>query len=165
MGDDQEFNERYEVHTLRDVLKEIKDENARTYLETRLPYSLIVHDSLSDPAHLQRVVAFAKETGDFASLSATDLKVMALGIELAEAQGEGERLQKEPKELNEFRPKRFEEEYKRVLEGEVDEDSDETLPAETKPDDGFETVTQKKHGDRRNHIRPKAPEEKPVIVE
>ena len=78
--DDQDFNERYEVHTLAAVLKEIKDENARTYLETRLPYTLITHDSLSDPAHLTRVVAFAKETGDYASLSATDLKVIALGI-------------------------------------------------------------------------------------
>ena len=35
---EDEFSERFEVHTLRDVIKEIKDENARTYLETRLPY-------------------------------------------------------------------------------------------------------------------------------
>jgi hypothetical protein len=28
-SDDQEFNERYEVHTVKDVLKEIKDDNVR----------------------------------------------------------------------------------------------------------------------------------------
>jgi len=28
-SDDQEFNERYEVHTVKEVLKEIKDDNVR----------------------------------------------------------------------------------------------------------------------------------------
>lgn len=191
--DDQEFNDKYEVHTLRDVIKEIKDENARTYLETRLPYTLTIHDALTEPAHLQRVLAFAKETGDYASLSATDLKVIALGIELAGSAGEADRVQKEPRALSEFRPKRFEEEYKRVIEEEgeeesnSEEDSDEdAVEAEQEPkqrarkpknppegqgfDDGFQAVTQKKHGDKRNHIKVKAPpkeeevEEKAVFV-
>ncbi len=44
---EDDFSDRFEVHTLRDVIKEIKDENARTYLETRLPYPLIIHDTLA----------------------------------------------------------------------------------------------------------------------
>lgn len=39
---DEDFNNRYEVHTLIDVIKEIRDENARLYIQN-LPYELKVH--------------------------------------------------------------------------------------------------------------------------
>lgn len=39
---DEDFNEKYEVHTLIDVIREIRDENTRLYLQN-LPYKLIVH--------------------------------------------------------------------------------------------------------------------------
>jgi rRNA maturation endonuclease Nob1 len=122
---EDEFSERYEVHTIRDVIKEIKDQNARTYLENHLPYPLIIHDSLQSTDLLDRVHAFAKETGDFKTLSATDMKVIALGLELTDAAGELERVEAHPRELQEFRPKRFAEEYKRLEEGEDQDDSEE----------------------------------------
>jgi hypothetical protein len=65
------------------------------------------------------VHSFAKETGDFKTLSATDMKVIALGMELCEEQGEIDRVERKPRELQEFRPKRFAEEYKRLEEGET----------------------------------------------
>ena len=131
MEDEEEnFEERYEVHTLRDVIKEIRDENARTYLETRLPYHLIIHEGLESEKNLDRVHAFAKETGDYKTLSATDMKVIALGLELCEEQGELERVEKKPKELSEFRPKRFAEEYKRIEAGEEQDDSEEETDEE-----------------------------------
>jgi len=112
------------------VIKEIRDENARTYIETRLPYQLIIHEELSQSQHLERVQAFAKETGDYKTLSATDMKVVALGLEICEEQGEIERVEKKPKELSEFRPKRFEEEYKRIEAGEEQDDSEEETDEE-----------------------------------
>jgi hypothetical protein len=189
---EDEFSERFEVHTLRDVIKEIKDENARTYLETRLPYELTIHESLQGGTdHLDRVRAFAKETGDFKTLSATDLKVIALGLELTDFHGELARVEANPRELQEFRPKRFADEYKRLEAGEEQDDSEEETDSDQEGDgeadtsvvkeadekeeeeempqrkerggknpsegvdDGFTPVIQKKHGDRRNHIKTK----------
>jgi rRNA maturation endonuclease Nob1 len=48
---------------------------------------------------LDRVHLFAKETGDFKTLSATDMKVIALGLELTEQAGEIERVESKPREL------------------------------------------------------------------
>lgn len=67
---------------------------------------------------------FAKETGDSKSLSETDTKVIALGVALAQEQGELSRVKVEPKPLNEFRPKKFEDDYKRIEE-EEESDSEE----------------------------------------
>jgi len=75
------------------------------------------------------VHAFAKETGDFKTLSATDMKVIALGLEMTEAAGEIDRVEGKPRELQEFKPTRFAEEYKRLEEGEdqdVDTESEES---------------------------------------
>ena len=186
---EDEFSERFEVHTLRDVIKEIKDENARTYLETRLPYELTIHESLQGADHLDRVRAFAKETGDLKTLSATDLKVIALGLQLTDLHGELARVEANPRELQEFRPKRFADEYKRLEAGEEQDDSEEETDSDQEGDgdasvvkeadeegeeeevpqrkqrggkdlkeggdDGFTPVVQKKHGDRRNHIKTK----------
>ncbi len=76
--DDQDFNERFEVYTLPDVLHEIRDETARMYLDN-LPYPLKIHSSLEE-SHYKFVRAFAKQTGDLKSLSETDMKVIALGV-------------------------------------------------------------------------------------
>ena len=122
--DSHDFDSAYEVHTIKEVLKEIKDDNARTFMQN-LPYELIVHDYVEDE-FMERVRAFAKETGDYKTLSETDMRVMALGLQLNEEKGEGDRVQKAPKPLAEFRPKRFQEEYKRIEEGEEDQSDEET---------------------------------------
>jgi PIN domain of ribonuclease len=123
-ADSQEFTDTYEVHTIKEVIKEIRDENARTYLQN-LPFELVIHEFVEDE-WMDRVRSFAKETGDFKTLSETDMRVMALGLQLAEERGEGDRIQKAPKPLAEFRPKRFQEDYKRIEEGEVDDSDEET---------------------------------------
>ena len=173
-SDSQEFDAAYEVHTIKEVIKEIKDDNARTFMQN-LPYELVIHDYVEDE-FLDRVRAFAKETGDYKTLSETDMRVMALGLQLNEERGDGDRVQKAPKPLAEFRPKRFQEDYKRIEDGEEDQSDEETDSAEGSEqeeqaqgnrrgknpkegegfdDDGFQQVTQKKHGDRKNHIQPK----------
>lgn len=144
---EDEFSERFEVHTLRDVIKEIKDENARTYMETRLPYELTIHESLKGSEHLDRVRAFAKETGDFKTLSATDMKVIALGLELTELHGELDRVEARPRELQEFRPKRFADEYKRLEAGEEQDDSDEETDSDQEAE-GEEADTSVKEADK-----------------
>jgi hypothetical protein len=40
-----DFASKYTVHTMRDVLKELRDENVRQYVEN-LPYELIFHDNV-----------------------------------------------------------------------------------------------------------------------
>lgn len=170
-ADSEQFAELYEVHTIKEVIKEIRDDNARTYLQT-LPYELVIHDYV-EPEFFDQVKAFAKETGDFKTLSETDMLVMALGLQLNDERGDKDRVHKAPKPLSEFRPKRFQEDYKRIEEGEQDDSDEETdseggsseeeqeaqtskrrgkNPKEGQGFDDFQEVTQKKHGDRKNHI-------------
>ena len=56
---------------------------------------------------------FARETGDLKGLSQTDLKVIALGLQIAKTRGEMDRVAKEPKPLQEFRPKKFLKDYEK----------------------------------------------------
>ncbi|GBG29323.1 RNA-binding protein NOB1 [Hondaea fermentalgiana] len=64
-----------EFWTVREVISEIRDKNARRALET-LPFDLKVREP-SDEA-LAAVVAFAKKTGDLAVLSKPDIRIIAL---------------------------------------------------------------------------------------
>lgn len=172
-----EFDSRYTVHTLKDVFRELKDEQARQYVEN-LPFQLEVHENV-ESKYFEFVRRFAKETGDFKSLSYTDLRVMALGLQLCEQQGEFERVQTKPKELTEFKPKRFEDDYKKLEDATAGSDSEESEgsaeeedsdsedegkrkankrgknPSEGVGFDDFQPVQPKKHGDRKNHIQPK----------
>ncbi|RKO88837.1 Nin one binding Zn-ribbon like-domain-containing protein [Blyttiomyces helicus] len=61
--------------TTPDVMREIRDRQARANLAA-LPFELEVRAPSEDA--MAAVVAFAKKTGDFAALSAADLKVIAL---------------------------------------------------------------------------------------
>lgn len=122
--DDQDFNSKYEVHTLAEVIKEIKDENARTYLK-QLPYELKIHETFGDQENYKFVKTFAKETGDLKSLSWVDTRLMALGIGLTKELGEWDRVKKAPKPLSEFRPKRFEDDYKKSADPETESSSEE----------------------------------------
>ncbi|XP_058128023.1 RNA-binding protein NOB1-like [Anopheles ziemanni] len=81
-------------YTVRGVIREIKHDRQMKALAV-LPYNLKV--LLPDPDALAKVIAFAKKTGDFASLSLVDLEVIALTYELeARYVGEGH-LRTEPK--------------------------------------------------------------------
>ncbi|KFB50804.1 hypothetical protein ZHAS_00018856 [Anopheles sinensis] len=66
-------------YTVPGVIQEIKHDRQLKALAV-LPYSLKV--LMPDPDALAKVIAFAKKTGDFATLSLVDLEVIALTYEL-----------------------------------------------------------------------------------
>lgn len=67
--------------TVPGVLVEIKDAAAKARLAS-LPFHL--QKRSPKPGTLSRVIAFTQKTGDYASLSGTDLRVIALAVELEE---------------------------------------------------------------------------------
>ncbi|KAJ3278273.1 Nin1 binding protein [Borealophlyctis nickersoniae] len=79
--------------TIPEVMREVRDRQAREALAT-LPFELEVR--LPSEEAMAAVVAFAKKTGDFATLSTTDLKILALTW-LMEKEAKGvEHLRTEP---------------------------------------------------------------------
>jgi len=67
------------IYTTREVVAEIRDKESRKRLQM-LPYDLIFKNI--DPKYLKAVYNVAKITGDYASLSVTDLNVLALTYQL-----------------------------------------------------------------------------------
>ncbi|KAF8065842.1 NOB1 [Scenedesmus sp. PABB004] len=61
--------------TIQEVLDEVRDKQSRQWLAA-LPYPLVVREPAEES--LRAVTRFARETGDVAVLSATDLKLLAL---------------------------------------------------------------------------------------
>ncbi|XP_075432591.1 RNA-binding protein NOB1 isoform X2 [Ascaphus truei] len=83
------------IYTVREVVSEIRDKETKKRLAV-LPYEL--HFKEPSPENIQRVTEFSKKTGDYVSLSATDIKVLALTYQLeAEHVGE-EHLRAEPQQ-------------------------------------------------------------------
>ncbi|CAI9545693.1 unnamed protein product [Staurois parvus] len=74
------------VYTVREVVTEIRDKATRRRLAV-LPYELIFKEP--KPESVQLVTEFSKKTGDYGSLSAIDIKVLALAYQL-EAEHVGE---------------------------------------------------------------------------
>uniref|UniRef100_A0A914W4T8 RNA-binding protein NOB1 n=1 Tax=Plectus sambesii TaxID=2011161 RepID=A0A914W4T8_9BILA len=81
------------VYTLEDVVAEIRDAATRQRLQV-LPYELVMKQPNQES--LKAVTDFAKKTGDFASLSATDLKVLALTYMLEVEHKGSDHLKTEP---------------------------------------------------------------------
>nr|XP_008120286.2 PREDICTED: RNA-binding protein NOB1 [Anolis carolinensis] len=67
------------VYTVREVVAEIRDKETKRRLAV-LPYQL--HFKQPFPEYIRLVTEFSKKTGDYPSLSATDLKVLALTYQL-----------------------------------------------------------------------------------
>ncbi|XP_011617989.1 RNA-binding protein NOB1 isoform X1 [Takifugu rubripes] len=67
------------IYTLKDVVDEIRDKPTRRSLSF-LPYQLNFKEP--HPEHIRKVTEFSKKTGDYPSLSATDIKVLALTYQL-----------------------------------------------------------------------------------
>ncbi|XP_063801533.1 RNA-binding protein NOB1 [Pseudophryne corroboree] len=67
------------IYTVREVVNEIRDKATRRRLAV-LPYELLFREPR--PESIQLVTEFSKKTGDYASLSATDIKVLALAYQL-----------------------------------------------------------------------------------
>ncbi|KAK2854346.1 hypothetical protein Q5P01_007007 [Channa striata] len=81
------------IYTLRDVVNEIRDKPTRRSLAF-LPYQLIFKEP--NPEHIRHVTEFSKKTGDYPSLSATDIKVLALTYQLELEHVGTQHLRKEP---------------------------------------------------------------------
>ncbi|XP_078101262.1 RNA-binding protein NOB1 isoform X2 [Sander vitreus] len=81
------------IYTLRDVVDEIRDKPTRRSLAF-LPYTLIFKEP--HPEHIRLVTEFSKKTGDYPSLSATDIKVLALTYQLELEHVGSQHLKKEP---------------------------------------------------------------------
>lgn len=74
-------------------MDEIRDKPTRRSLAF-LPYQLLFKEPL--PEHIRTVTEFSKKTGDYASLSATDIKVLALTYQLELEHVGSQHLKKEP---------------------------------------------------------------------
>ncbi|XP_034385481.1 RNA-binding protein NOB1 isoform X1 [Cyclopterus lumpus] len=81
------------IYTLRDVVNEIRDKPTRKSLAF-LPYQLTFKEP--HPEHVRLVTEFSKKTGDYPSLSATDIKVLALTYQLELEHVGSQHLKKEP---------------------------------------------------------------------
>uniref|UniRef100_A0A8D1DK50 RNA-binding protein NOB1 n=1 Tax=Sus scrofa TaxID=9823 RepID=A0A8D1DK50_PIG len=67
------------IYTIRDVVSEIRDKATRRRLAV-LPYELRFKEPF--PEYVRLVTEFSKKTGDYPSLSATDIQVLALTYQL-----------------------------------------------------------------------------------
>ncbi|KAM3624694.1 uncharacterized protein V6R79_000308 [Siganus canaliculatus] len=81
------------IYTLKDVVDEIRDRPTRRSLAF-LPYQL--HFKEPRPELVKLVSDFSKKTGDYPSLSATDIKVLALTYQLELEHVGSQHLKKEP---------------------------------------------------------------------
>lgn len=69
------LNFAYKICTIKEVINEIRDSKSRALLEN-LPYEIEIMTP-SDKA-MKSVADFCRKTGDFAALSLTDMKLIAL---------------------------------------------------------------------------------------
>ncbi|XP_051799241.1 RNA-binding protein NOB1 [Acanthochromis polyacanthus] len=83
------------IYTLRDVVDEIRDKPTRRSLAF-LPYELTFKEP--SPENIRHVTEFSKKTGDYPSLSATDIKVLALTYQLQLEHVGSQNLKTEPEQ-------------------------------------------------------------------
>jgi len=90
-----------ELVTVPEVLAEVRNEVARRQMLVQ-PQEIKTRQPSSEA--VAAVTEFAKKTGDFASLSAVDLRVLALTymLEVEYSNGETAHLNKEPKTVRRF---------------------------------------------------------------
>ncbi|XP_076848719.1 RNA-binding protein NOB1 [Brachyhypopomus gauderio] len=81
------------IYSLNDVVNEIRDKQTKKNLAF-LPYKLNFKEPF--PEHVRFVTEFSKKTGDYPSLSATDIKVLALTYQLELENVGAAHLKKEP---------------------------------------------------------------------
>lgn len=84
-----------EFYTIPEVLKEVRDGKARNFYET-LQFEIKAREPTR--SSYEAIVEFSKMTGDFATLSKVDLKVLALAhtLEIETHQGSAEHLRSTP---------------------------------------------------------------------
>lgn len=90
----QDYGEQ--IYTIPNVVDEIKDQQTRESLQV-LPYEIKYREPSEDD--LKFVANFAKKTGDFAQLSVTDMRVIALTVRLEKEINNGVNLKETPAEI------------------------------------------------------------------
>jgi RNA-binding protein NOB1 len=86
-----------EFWTVPEVLSEIKDSSAKEWLAFLTALNVKLNIRQPSPEAYNKVIAFSKKTGDYASLSAVDLKVIALTLTLeTEVHGTGDHIRSDP---------------------------------------------------------------------
>ncbi|CAG8478127.1 13675_t:CDS:2 [Acaulospora morrowiae] len=81
------------IYTVPEVISEIRDKHSRDFL-SQISFEIEVKNPTQDA--LKEVVNFSKKSGDYANLSAVDLRVLALTYMLEVEANGTKRLQKEP---------------------------------------------------------------------
>lgn len=130
----QEFGQN--LITLSDVTEEIRDKETKQRLRC-LPYQLQFMEP--DPESIKFVTDFSKKTGDYASLSATDIRVIALTymLEIRHV-GSNEHLKKEPtmkKSVEFYKPGSDQSQNSNNLAGFYKPDEDDDLDEEDDEED------------------------------
>lgn len=156
---------KYDIYTTSNVLNEIRDKKARERFAT-LTFDLHTGSvdnksfSFGKFPSLSWVIveSFAKKTGDYATLSFTDLELISLGVYYARQNGKVDQLRKEPPELTEYIPQSNQQD------DDDEEEEEEEQETKTVDDDGFIVVTK---GPKPEKAQKKEPEiqkvEEPVV--
>eukprot|EP00026_Physarum_polycephalum_P009360 Phypoly_transcript_09481.p1 GENE.Phypoly_transcript_09481~~Phypoly_transcript_09481.p1 ORF type:complete len:398 (-),score=109.51 Phypoly_transcript_09481:103-1296(-) len=136
-----------EFYTIPQVIEEVRDAKARQFL-ANFPLPILTKEPT--PAALKAVAAFARKTGDYAFLSAVDLRILALVYTLeCEAKGSAAHLRTEPLKPGAVSDMVANSEEKEAEEGEEGEEEGEGEEGKEKDKDtasssqeGKETSTQ-----------------------
>ncbi|CAG2178525.1 unnamed protein product, partial [Oppiella nova] len=88
------------MYTLPEVVHEIKDQNTRNRLQF-IAYELKYREPSEED--IKAVISFAKKTGDYCQLSATDLKVIALTLRLEKEVNGDKHIRHEPQVTQVFK--------------------------------------------------------------
>ncbi|CAL4060566.1 unnamed protein product [Meganyctiphanes norvegica] len=87
-----------ELYSIPEVVGEIRDKTTRQRIES---YPVPINLRQPQPKYISFINEFSKKTGDFASLSLADVKVLALAYEIEiETKGNSEHLRKEPQQVS-----------------------------------------------------------------
>lgn len=114
----QSLNSKYELITTVEVKMEIRDKKARDKF-LALPFEIEVRNP--SKTAIAAVRKFAVATGDIASLSEVDLRVLALCYTVAEENNTAELLRKEPADIVEAYPRHNEQQEEEEVEEGVEE--------------------------------------------
>ncbi|KAG2224974.1 hypothetical protein INT45_000095 [Circinella minor] len=143
-----------EFYTCPDIINEVRSAHSREYL-SRLPFEIQIQDPTEES--LQAVIEFSKKTGDFASLSLPDLKVLALTYTF-EARANGtDGIRKEPVKIRPTGTLPSAPPPKQKTASSSVEDSVD--------DDGWETAAPKKKGRHYNNNKKKQPQQPKKVEE
>jgi rRNA maturation endonuclease Nob1 len=90
----QSLLQEYEVITTKSVISELRDPRAKQRAKVHYKEYKIVNP---EKKNIAQVMNFAKQTGDYVSLSLADVEVVALAVERINDNGNGDKIRKKPK--------------------------------------------------------------------